>query len=231
MNENTPVDCSDATTTDLVYSNQLVFWLNGRKVQISNPDPTVLLVEYLHSIGLTGTKVGCGQGGCGACTVMLSQRDSVTGEDVHRAVNACLRPLCAVDGMMVTTTEGIGNVHEGLDPVQHCIAVNNGTQCGFCTPGFVMNAHAFLQKKRDASHRRSRISLAAISAAARVIDRSCTLREPIARLRCRNGRDPEMPDGSIVSYSIAERIDAHRPGATATLWPADASGPFHRQRP
>src|ERR1017187_8214017 len=49
--------------------------------------------------------------------------------------------------MMVTTTEGIGNVHDGLDPVQHCIAMHNGTQCGLCTPGFVMTAHAFLQKK------------------------------------------------------------------------------------
>ena len=48
--------------------------------------------------------------------------------------------------MMVTTIEGIGSVREGLDPVQHCIAANNGTQCGFCTPGFVMNAHAFLQQ-------------------------------------------------------------------------------------
>ena len=129
------------------YSNQLVFWLNGGKVVIPDPDPAILLVEYLHGIGLTGTKVGCGQGGCGACTVMLSHHDALTSEPVHRAVNACLRPLCAVDGMMVTTTEGIGNVHEGLDPAQYCIAAHNGTQCGFCTPGFVMNAHAFLQHR------------------------------------------------------------------------------------
>ena len=128
-------------------SNELIFWLNGQRVVIRDPDPAVLLTDYLHSIGLTGTKVGCGQGGCGACTVMLSHRDPDTGAAVHRAINACLRPLCSLDGMMVTTTEGIGNVHEGLDPVQHCIAMHNGTQCGFCTPGFVMTAHAFLQKK------------------------------------------------------------------------------------
>jgi xanthine dehydrogenase/oxidase len=128
-------------------SNQLVFWLNGSRVVIPNPDPSILLVEYLHGVGLTGTKVGCGQGGCGACTVMLSQRDPTTDAPVHRAVNACLRPLCAVDGMVVTTTEGIGSVHDQLDPTQYCIAAHNGTQCGFCTPGFVMNAHAFLQQK------------------------------------------------------------------------------------
>jgi xanthine dehydrogenase/oxidase len=76
---------------------------------------------------------------------MLSQHDPHTNAPVHRAVNACLKPLCAVDGMMVTTTEGIGNVHDGLDPTQFRVAAQNGTQCGFCTPGFVMTAHAVLQ--------------------------------------------------------------------------------------
>lgn len=127
------------------YSNELIFWLNGEKVEISNPDPTLMLVDYLHKVGLTGTKVGCGQGGCGACTVMLSYNDQATNNPVHMPVNACLRPLCAVDGMMVTTTEGIGTVHHELDPAQYCIAKNNGSQCGFCTPGFVMNTHAYIQ--------------------------------------------------------------------------------------
>ncbi len=148
MNELTPSKAKEITAAP-AYSDQLVFWLNGRKVVIANPDPTVMLTDYLHAIGLTGTKVGCGQGGCGACTVMLSHRDPSSGAAVHRAVNACLRPLCALDGLMVTTTEGIGSVREGLDPAQHCIAAHNGTQCGFCTPGFVMNAHAFLQQKRQ----------------------------------------------------------------------------------
>ena len=128
-----------------IYGNQLVFSLNGARVVIANPDPSVLLVDYLHSVGLTGTKVGCGQGGCGTCTVMLSLRDA-QGAVVHRAVNSCLRPLAAVAGMAVTTTEGIGSVHSGLDPTQYRIALHNGTQCGFCTPGFVMNAHAYLQQ-------------------------------------------------------------------------------------
>jgi xanthine dehydrogenase/oxidase len=151
MNQVTPVAPKRGTAQAADDSNHLVFWLNGGRVVIPNPDPTVLLVEYLHSIGLTGTKVGCGQGGCGACTVMLSQRDRQTNAPVHRAVNACLKPLCAVDGMMVTTTEGIGNVHDGLDPIQYRIAAHNGTQCGYCTPGFVMTAQAFLQHQPTAS--------------------------------------------------------------------------------
>lgn len=141
MSESSPSESPD-------YSHQLAFWLNGNKVVIPDPDPTTTLAEYLHDVGLTGTKVGCGQGGCGACTVMLTSRDIAVGTPTHRAVNSCLRPLCAVDGMMVTTTEGIGSVNGELDPTQFSIAMNNGSQCGFCTPGFVMNTHAFLQEKK-----------------------------------------------------------------------------------
>ena len=130
---------------DASYSNQLVFWLNGVRVEISNPDPGIKLTDYLRQVGLTGTKVSCGQGGCGACTVMLSQKRP-DGTTLHRPINACLRLLCTVDGMLVTTTEGIGSVHHGLDPTQVCLAKYNGSQCGFCTPGFVMNTHAFLQQ-------------------------------------------------------------------------------------
>lgn len=140
---NTPLSKDDIVKDS--YSSQLVFWLNGEKVEISNPEPSLMLVDYLHSVGLTGTKIGCGQGGCGACSVMLSYNDPSTGKPVHFPINACLRPLCAVDGCLVTTTEGIGNVQQGLDPAQYCIAKNNGSQCGFCTPGFVMNTHAYLQ--------------------------------------------------------------------------------------
>src|SRR5437868_1066529 len=114
MLEPTKVASPQDASKEHEYSNQLIFWLNGKRVSISNPDPTVMLTDYLHAVGLTGTKVGCAQGGCGACTVMLSHKSSLDGQPVHRAVNACLRPLCAVDGLMVTTTEGIGNVHEGL---------------------------------------------------------------------------------------------------------------------
>lgn len=135
---------------DVSYSNQLIFWLNGIRIEISDPDPALKLTDYLHEVGLTGTKVGCGQGGCGACTVMLSHKKP-DGSTVHRPINACLRLLCTLDGILVTTTEGIGSVHRGLDPTQVCIAKYNGSQCGFCTPGFVMNTHAFLQQNPSPS--------------------------------------------------------------------------------
>jgi xanthine dehydrogenase/oxidase len=133
------------------YARRLSFRLNGEPHHIDDPDPSLLLSDYLRDAGLTGTKVGCGQGGCGACTVMLSRRGPEG--DEHRPINACLRSLAAVAGCHITTVEGVGSFHDGLDPVQHRIAAFNGTQCGFCTPGFVMNAHAFLRNHPRPSQR------------------------------------------------------------------------------
>lgn len=125
------------------YATDLVFYLNGARVQLQDVSPTTLLVDYLRSpeVGLTGTKIGCKQGGCGACTALLSQWDPVAGKPVHRSINTCMRPLAALDGMLVTTIEGMGSVNSAVSPVQYCIAKSNGTQCGYCTPGWVMSAH------------------------------------------------------------------------------------------
>lgn len=127
------------------------FFVNGREWQIDRPDPRMLLVDWLRSpaVGLTGTKIGCGQGGCGLCTVMLSRWDPGTGKVVHESVNSCLRPLCSIDGMAITTTEGAGTVETGLNPVQHRIAIDNGSQCGYCTPGWVMTMTAYLAANPD----------------------------------------------------------------------------------
>jgi xanthine dehydrogenase/oxidase len=128
-------------------ARQLIFSLNGRPIRVSDPDPKMLLIEFLRSkqIGLTGTKLSCGEGGCGACAVVLSRLDPHTRKAHHMAVNSCLRPLCSLDGMLVTTIEGLGNTRTGLDRIQARIAEMNGSQCGFCTPGMVMNAFSLLQ--------------------------------------------------------------------------------------
>ena len=76
-----------------------------------------LITTFLHVVCLTGSKMGCGEGGCGACTVMLSK--CTADEEVkHYAINACLTPLCAVHGMAVTTVEGIGSTTTALHPCQ-----------------------------------------------------------------------------------------------------------------
>lgn len=99
-----------------------------------------------EKLRLTGTKLGCGEGGCGACTVMLSKViNRQTNELKHVAANACLTPLCAVHGMSVTTVEGIGSTKTKLHPVQERLAKAHGSQCGFCTPGIIMSMYALLR--------------------------------------------------------------------------------------
>ncbi|KPI92786.1 Xanthine dehydrogenase [Papilio xuthus] len=127
---------------------ELVFFVNGKKVVESSPDPEWTLLWYLRKkLHLTGTKYGCGEGGCGACTVMVSQYLRNEDHIKHYAVNACLTPVCAMHGLAVTTVEGIGSTHDRLHPVQERIAKAHGSQCGFCTPGIVMSMYALLRNK------------------------------------------------------------------------------------
>lgn len=129
-------------------SDELVFFVNGKKVVEKNPDPETTLLLYLRrKLGLTGTKLGCAEGGCGACTVMISRYDLETQRPLHLAVNACLAPLCSLHFAAITTVEGIGSVARKLHPVQERIARAHGSQCGFCTPGLVMSMYALLRNK------------------------------------------------------------------------------------
>ncbi|KAJ8309320.1 hypothetical protein KUTeg_014194 [Tegillarca granosa] len=93
----------------------------------------------------TSTKLGCGEGGCGACTVMLSKYNPTNKKIRHYSANACLTPVCSLHGMAVTTVEGIGSIKNGLHPVQERIAKSHGSQCGFCTPGIVMSMYTLLR--------------------------------------------------------------------------------------
>lgn len=132
------------------YDDTLRFYLNGTRVVIDNIDPEITLLEYLRGIGLTGTKLGCSEGGCGACTVVVSQYNPTTKKIYHASVNACLAPLVSVDGKHVITIEGIGNVKKP-HPAQERIAKGNGSQCGFCTPGIVMSLYALLRNDSSPS--------------------------------------------------------------------------------
>ncbi|XP_077439045.1 xanthine dehydrogenase/oxidase [Vanacampus margaritifer] len=127
-------------------SDDLVFFVNGKKVVESNADPDMTLLTYLRrKLGLPGTKLGCAEGGCGACTVMLSKYQPHTQNLLHYAVNACLAPICSLHLVAVTTVEGIGSVARQLHPVQERIAKAHGSQCGFCTPGIVMSMYTLLK--------------------------------------------------------------------------------------
>ncbi|XP_054650388.1 xanthine dehydrogenase/oxidase [Dunckerocampus dactyliophorus] len=127
-------------------ADELIFFVNGKKVVETNADPEMTLLTYLRrKLGLPGTKLGCAEGGCGACTVMLSKYQPYTQQLLHYAVNACLAPICSLHLVAVTTVEGIGSVARRLHPVQERIAKAHGSQCGFCTPGIVMSMYALLR--------------------------------------------------------------------------------------
>ncbi|KAL9047317.1 MAG: hypothetical protein Q9214_000076 [Letrouitia sp. 1 TL-2023] len=113
------------TLTDDYDDTGLTFYLNGGRVVLNEPlDPEITLLEYLRGIGLTGTKLGCAEGGCGACTVVISQFNPTTKKIYHASVNACLAPLVSVDGKHVITVEGIGNM-KNPHPAQERIAKSN----------------------------------------------------------------------------------------------------------
>ena len=105
--------------------------------------PTVMysLLDFLRDeLLLKGTKCGCNEGGCGACTVLVSDSHAVNQTVRHRTANSCITPLLALHGMHVTTIEGLGDT-QCPHPIQRRVAELNGTQCGYCTPGMVMSMY------------------------------------------------------------------------------------------
>ncbi|XP_058665981.1 aldehyde oxidase [Ammospiza caudacuta] len=127
-------------------AQELVFYVNGRKIIEKNADPEQMLLAYLRKrLCLTGTKYGCGGGGCGACTVMVSTYEPASKKIRHYSANACLLPICSLYGAAVTTVEGIGSTKTRIHPVQERLAKCHGSQCGFCTPGMVMSIYTLLR--------------------------------------------------------------------------------------
>lgn len=207
--------------------NTVDFFLNGKRISIENPSPDLLLIDYLRSpeVALSGPKKPCGQGGCGGCTVILSQWNDKKKKPEHLAINSCLRPVCALGGLSITTVEGTGatrkpdaehlihrpsssrgitssneycapdllvakkevnekratvlkeiklhhkkdkhsinielidevaehpseHTHLGMNPIAHRLAINNGSQCGYCSVGFVMNMSEFITNNPKAT--------------------------------------------------------------------------------
>lgn len=116
---------------------EIAFLLNGTPVRIKDAPPTRTLLDFLREErGLKGTKEGCNEGDCGACTVMVS------GGDGPQALNACILFLPQLHGRAVRTVEGLAAPDGRLHPVQAAMIEHHGSQCGFCTPGFIMSMAA-----------------------------------------------------------------------------------------
>ncbi|MFE5678435.1 xanthine dehydrogenase small subunit [Streptomyces erythrochromogenes] len=115
--------------------------VNGKETPISPAPAHTTVLDFLRERGLTGTKEGCAEGECGACSVLVA-RPGVDRPTDWVAVNACLVPVAALDGQEVVTSEGLATADASgtpavLHPVQEEMAVRGGSQCGFCTPGFI----------------------------------------------------------------------------------------------
>ena len=123
-----------ATTAD----DNIRFVLNGEEITVADVDPTQSVLAFLRErLRQTGTKEGCSEGDCGACTVVVGE--IADDELVLKTVNACIQFVPTLDGKALYTVEGLRQLDDHLHPVQQAIVDCHGSQCGFCTPGFVMS--------------------------------------------------------------------------------------------
>jgi xanthine dehydrogenase small subunit len=135
-------------------SDALVFVLNGEQVRVEACDPTRTVLQYLREDQhLTGSKEGCGEGDCGACMVVVAELDENTQKLTHKAINACITFLPTLHGKALFTVESLSPCAAEAHPVQQAMIDLDASQCGFCTPGFVMSLFAQYENRVQMSPR------------------------------------------------------------------------------
>lgn len=128
--------------------NEIRFLLNDREERLAEVAPSDTLLDHLRlKRRLVGTKEGCAEGDCGACTVLVGRREA--DGLVYEPVNACIRLLASLDLCHVVTVEHLAGPDGGLHPVQQALVDFHGSQCGFCTPGFVMSLYALWMRNPE----------------------------------------------------------------------------------
>ncbi|CAI4229336.1 unnamed protein product [Auanema sp. JU1783] len=168
------------------------FNINGQDFHLNNPDPELSLAFYLRqTVGLIGCKIGCEEGTCGSCTVVIAEYSHP--RPIYKAINACLFPMYQADGKFIITVEGIGNkskIHE----IQKRLAHGHGTQCGFCSPGFVMSMYALLMETQwnpsiEQIHQAIKGNLCRCTGYRPIFEAFYTF----AKDGCCKGQDPQLP--------------------------------------
>ena len=123
------------------------FLLNNKILEIDSPDPNQTILDYIRTdLKKTGTKEGCAEGGCGACTVVVGEL--VNGEIKYSAINSCISFVPSLNGKQLLIVEDLVSKEGKLHPVQDAMVKFHGSQCGFCTPGFVITVKELLETEK-----------------------------------------------------------------------------------
>ncbi|XP_060170009.1 aldehyde oxidase 4-like [Lycium barbarum] len=121
-------------------NGNLVFAVNGERFELTCVDPSTTLLQFLrYHASFKSPKLGCGEGGCGACVVLVSKYDSKLNRVEDFSVSSCLTLLCSLNGCAITSSDGLGNTRDGYHPIHQRFAGFHASQCGFCTPGMCMS--------------------------------------------------------------------------------------------
>jgi xanthine dehydrogenase molybdopterin binding subunit/xanthine dehydrogenase small subunit len=134
-------------------AHALEFVLNGHPARVEDASPNTTLLDYLRGRGMTGAKEGCAEGDCGACSVAIIDRNA-KGEPCYRSINSCIAPLSLMAGREIVTVEALA-VNGTLHPAQRRMVECHGSQCGYCTPGFILSL--FEACHRDDIHDHDRL--------------------------------------------------------------------------
>ncbi|KAL0418395.1 UNVERIFIED_CONTAM: Abscisic-aldehyde oxidase [Sesamum radiatum] len=187
-------------------SDCLVFDVNGETFEVPEIDPSTTLLEFLRTrTRFKSVKLGCGEGGCGACLVLLSKYNPVLKQIESYTLSSCLTLLCSINGCSVTTSEGLGNSKDGFHPIHQRFAGFHASQCGFCTPGMCMSLFSALAnaEKSHCSQASPGVSKLSVSEAEKAITGNlcrCTGYRPIADACKSFAADVDLEDLGINAF-------------------------------
>ena len=131
-----------------MVSDTIQFLFSNQIYKIKNPDPNKTILNYVRDdLKKTGTKEGCAEGGCGACTIVLGELQK--NKIIYKAINACIAFLPTLNGKQLILVEDLIGNNQKLHPVQEAMVKFHGSQCGFCTPGFTMSLFSMYKNNRS----------------------------------------------------------------------------------